>query len=300
MVPRLDRDRPVSRPLLVLAGLLLVLAAAPAGAAAAPPYVPGEVVVKYGAGSSAPSAPPPARRARAAADRDRSADAQAVGAARDDRRGGDHRPARRPARRVRRPERDRAPETSCRTTPAASARPAAGRSCSGTSAGRVRDQRAGRVGQHGRRRCARAARGVIVAVLDTGVAYRQRPARSRRSPELQQGASSSSGYDFVDDDPYADDSNGHGTHVAGHVAEATGRRPRRDRRRLRRARSCRCACSTAPATATPRRSSSGDPLRHRPRREGDQPQPRVLERPSPRRRSPSCSPRSATRTTAAC
>ena len=66
-------------------------------------------------------------------------------------------------------------------------------------------------------RSAPGGRGVVVAVLDTGVAYRAR-GRLRRAPDLH---SFVRGYDFVDDDPYPLDLNGHGTHVAGTIAEAT-------------------------------------------------------------------------------
>ena len=66
-------------------------------------------------------------------------------------------------------------------------------------------------------RNAPGGRGVVVAVLDTGVAYRAR-GRMRRAPDLH---SFVRGYDFVDDDPYPLDLNGHGTHVAGTIAEAT-------------------------------------------------------------------------------
>lgn len=62
-------------------------------------------------------------------------------------------------------------------------------------------------------------RGVIVAVLDTGVAYANR-GRFKRSPDLL-GTSFVAGYDFVSHDPYADDPQGHGTHVASTIAEAT-------------------------------------------------------------------------------
>lgn len=63
------------------------------------------------------------------------------------------------------------------------------------------------------------ARGVVVAVLDTGVAYANH-GKFRRSPDLV-GTRFARGYDFVDDDPYPDDHNGHGTHVASTIAERT-------------------------------------------------------------------------------
>ena len=56
-------------------------------------------------------------------------------------------------------------------------------------------------------------------MLDTGVAYRNRPhAPPRRT---SRGTQFVAGYDFVDRDPYPNDRNGHGTHVAGTIAEAT-------------------------------------------------------------------------------
>ena len=66
-------------------------------------------------------------------------------------------------------------------------------------------------------RGAPGGRGAVIAVLDTGVAYRNLGAR-RRAPDLRAFVR---GYDFVDDDPYPLDANGHGTHVAGTIAEAT-------------------------------------------------------------------------------
>ena len=60
----------------------------------------------------------------------------------------------------------------------------------------------------------------MVAVLDTGVAYRRR-GRSRRAPDLE---SFVRGYDFVDEDRYPVDLNGHGTHVAGTIAQSTNNR----------------------------------------------------------------------------
>jgi serine protease len=62
-------------------------------------------------------------------------------------------------------------------------------------------------------------RGVIVAVLDTGVAYANR-GRFRRSPDFGRWTFVK-GYDFVDHSPYPNDENGHGTFVAGTIAEAT-------------------------------------------------------------------------------
>lgn len=61
--------------------------------------------------------------------------------------------------------------------------------------------------------------GVTVAVLDTGVAYANR-GRFRRSPDFT-AARFTRGYDTVDDDPYPNDRNGHGTLIAGIVGEET-------------------------------------------------------------------------------
>lgn len=60
---------------------------------------------------------------------------------------------------------------------------------------------------------------VIVAVLDTGVAYANR-GKYRRSPDFSKYAFVQ-GYDFIDRTPYPNDHNGHGTFVAGTIAEAT-------------------------------------------------------------------------------
>jgi serine protease len=63
-------------------------------------------------------------------------------------------------------------------------------------------------------------KGVTVAVLDTGVAYSDRD-RFRRSPDFAPHRFIR-GWDFVGEDPYPNDDNGHGTHVASTIAENTG------------------------------------------------------------------------------
>jgi serine protease len=66
----------------------------------------------------------------------------------------------------------------------------------------------------------RGARGIVVAVLDTGIAYRNEGSRFRRSPDFSPGQFVK-GYDFVENDRLPLDENGHGTHVAGTIAEKT-------------------------------------------------------------------------------
>jgi len=63
-------------------------------------------------------------------------------------------------------------------------------------------------------------RGVRIAVLDTGVAYRNL-GRFKRSPDFA-GTRFVAPYDFVDRTRFPVDRNGHGTHVAGTIAETTG------------------------------------------------------------------------------
>jgi serine protease len=64
------------------------------------------------------------------------------------------------------------------------------------------------------------AEGVTVAVLDTGIAYRNLGGKFLRSPDFS-ATQFVKGHDFIDNDRLALDENGHGTHVAGTIAEKT-------------------------------------------------------------------------------
>jgi serine protease len=63
---------------------------------------------------------------------------------------------------------------------------------------------------------------VVVAVLDTGVAYANR-GKYRRSPDFHR-YTFVQGHDFISRTPHPNDHNGHGTFVAGTIAEATNNR----------------------------------------------------------------------------
>ena len=72
-----------------------------------------------------------------------------------------------------------------------------------------------------------AGAGAVVAVLDTGVAYEDE-GPYRRAPDLG-GTRFVPGWDFVDDDGHPNDEPvagrpGHGTHMAGTIAQTTGNR----------------------------------------------------------------------------
>jgi serine protease len=64
------------------------------------------------------------------------------------------------------------------------------------------------------------AAGIVVAVLDSGIAYRSQGSRFRRSPDFGP-KQFVPGYDFVDGDRLPLDESGHGTHVAGTIGERT-------------------------------------------------------------------------------
>jgi serine protease len=64
------------------------------------------------------------------------------------------------------------------------------------------------------------AAGVVVAVLDSGIAYRSLGTRFRPSPDFGP-KQFVAGYDFVGHDRFPLDESGHGTHVAGTIAEKT-------------------------------------------------------------------------------
>lgn len=61
--------------------------------------------------------------------------------------------------------------------------------------------------------------GVVVAVIDSGVAYENYDVYCQ-APDLA-GTTFVQGYDFVNDDAHPNDDNGHGTHVAGTIAQTT-------------------------------------------------------------------------------
>ena len=78
-----------------------------------------------------------------------------------------------------------------------------------------------------------AGSGIVVAILDTGIAFEDRAIPAHEIDTVQQGITTYlrapdfagtnfvPGYDFVNDDPHPNDNGAHGTHVAGTVAQTT-------------------------------------------------------------------------------
>jgi serine protease len=67
---------------------------------------------------------------------------------------------------------------------------------------------------------AAGGRGVVVAVIDSGVAYENR-GPFKRAPDLGPGRFTKAKYDWVDHDAHPDDEESHGTHVTGTIAQQT-------------------------------------------------------------------------------
>ena len=64
-------------------------------------------------------------------------------------------------------------------------------------------------------------RDVVVAVIDTGVAVADDPSRHIKAARDLKGTAIVPGYDFVDKNAFVFDGHGHGTHVAGTIAQTT-------------------------------------------------------------------------------
>lgn len=61
---------------------------------------------------------------------------------------------------------------------------------------------------------------VVVAVVDTGVAYENYGSKYKLAPDLA-GTTFVPGYDFINNDAHLNDDNSHGTHVTGTIAQTT-------------------------------------------------------------------------------
>ncbi len=80
-----------------------------------------------------------------------------------------------------------------------------------------------RAWQHLRKAGRAGARGVRIAVLDSGIAYRNKGRGFRKNPDFH-SRTFLPGRDFVEGDKVPLDLNGHGTHVAATIAQATNNR----------------------------------------------------------------------------
>ena len=66
-----------------------------------------------------------------------------------------------------------------------------------------------------------SGRDVVVAVIDTGVTVEDDPERGIKVGQDMRGVRTVPGFDFVDKSTFVFDGHGHGTHVAGTIAQAT-------------------------------------------------------------------------------
>ena len=139
-------------------------------------------------------------------------------------------------------------------------------------------------------------RGAVVAVLDSGVAY-ERHGRFRRAPDLRRSTFVRP-WDFVGKDRHPNDVFGHGTHVAGTIAQTTNNGIGTAGIAYN-AKIMPLRVLDANGEGDSRGDRPGDPLRRALPRRRDQPVARVRQPRYAPRRSRTCWRRSATRTGAA-